>query len=136
MKKDNTNLKRMEVLGLLKNIDTIILDPLATLDMGIECTIATKKGLVYSTPGMFLFCGGWWPVTIEQNNKNESIYHLQTNEKNILNLSTVKDLDKFFSDFFNIDSTWESFSTEELVEWYEKILNNGYSIVEMTKNIE
>lgn len=44
---------RSHLLKILKSIRHVVIDQIGTFDMGMECTIATKNGIVYSVPGMF-----------------------------------------------------------------------------------
>jgi hypothetical protein len=138
---DEHNLSRSQLIETLKSIRPVVMDLTMTFDMGIECTIATKNGVVYPVPGMYLFCGGDWPIrklspSDEGFVKERNIFSLRTSEEDELLFTDVEALETAFLEMFNIDARWEEMDDSELADWHEAISSEGISIVAMSNDEE
>jgi len=123
---DEHNLNRSQLLEILKSIRPVVMDPTMTFDMGIECTIATKDGVVYPIPGMFLFCGGHWPIRKLSPSdarfvKERNMFSLRNSEEDELLFTDVVEMETAFLEMFNIDARWEEMSDGDLADWHEAI---------------
>jgi len=121
-------------MKFLKSMRPIVVNPTMTYDMGIECTIATKDGVIYPVPGMFLFCGGTWPInefskSDIENTKEEKTFSLHISEDKILLFTNIPEMEQTFVKLFNIDANWEAMSDKELMNWHKVISSDGRNIV-------
>ncbi len=133
---DEHNLNRTQLLETLKSTSTVVMDPTYTFDMGLECTIASKYGVVYPVPGMFLFCGGGWPIrklapSDAECAKVQSTFLLRTREEDEQQFTDVAELETAFLEMFNLDARWEEMDDSDLVDWLEVMSADGISIVAM-----
>lgn len=132
------NSKKCELIEKIKMLCPVVMDPTLTQDMGIECTIVTKDGIVNPVPGMFLFCGGYWPISIipsllEEFMNEQTTYSLYSNTDEESTYTDITELEEDFFSMFVLDFCWEEMSDSDLTNWYEGILSEGMSIVELTK---
>lgn len=133
------DLNRSHLLKALKSIRPVVIDLTGTLDMGMECTIATKDGVVYPVPGMFLFCGGDWPIKKLSPPdagyvKARSIFSLGTseNEEDMLLFTDVEEMEEAFINMFALDVRWEEMSDSDLMDWQETISAKGMDLVSIS----
>jgi len=138
---EQSNIDRTSLLKALKSIRPTIIEPTATQDMGMECTIASKLGITYPVPGMFIsISGGYWPIyssTQDENNPqpSQTTYSLQTDEVSDAKVFTdIEQLETAFLELFNIDAMWESFDDDELSYWLDEV-SEGSSIAELSEEI-
>lgn len=129
-------MNRDQLLERLNSLCPIILYPTMT-DMGLECTIATKEGIVYPILGMLLFCGGNWPIRklfpADKGFRQETnTFCLSTSEEEATIFSKIGQLESAFLDLFNIDSRWEEMEDDELSNWLKAIRSDGMSIIKMS----
>lgn len=139
--KDESKLNRSQMLERLKSISPTVMNPTMTFDMGLECTIAAKDGVIYPNPGMFLFCEGDWPIrklspSDADFTRERDIYSLINSGKNVYLFTDVSKLETAFLDMFSLDAFWEEMDDSDLLDWLEAISDEGKSIVEMTAAME
>jgi hypothetical protein len=135
------NLNRSQLLKILKSIRPVVMNPIMTFDMGVECEIASKHGVIYSVPGMFLFCGGNWPIkklspTDPGFMKEKETFSLQTSEKDTLLFTDIEEMEFAFLNIFNIDIHWEDMGDSDLMDWHEAIVSKGISFLAMSDAVE
>ncbi len=138
---DEKNLNRSQLLQKLRSIHPVVMDLLMTFDMGIECTIVSKEGVTYPAPGMFLFCGGDWPVrrlspSDAEFLKEQCTFSLRTSEEEELLSTDTVEIEKAFLEMFNLDVRWEEMSEGDLADWNEAISSKGISIVAIVHDEE
>lgn len=130
--------KRIELLQKLKSIRPAVIDPTMTTDMGIECSIATTEGIINREPGMFLFCGGLWPIrkisiqTGSGDNDYIDGFSLRISEEEDDRLyftDIVPVLDLAFLELFEVDILWEDMKDSELKDWEEIISSESMNLV-------
>lgn len=131
-------MNRQQMLDKLSSLSPMILNPMMSYDMGLECTIATNQGVVYSDIGMMLFNDGNWPIRkISPEDKEftpgKDAYYLRIEESNEKVYWETPDLVSAFVKIFNVDTLWEEMDDEELSTWIEDIFNDGISLVHMSE---
>lgn len=138
-----SDLSRSNLLKILKSIRPVVIDPTGTFDMGMECTIATKNGVVYPVPGMFLFCGGDWPIkklSLPDAGymKERNTFSLRTsdNEEDRLHFTDVGEMEETFINMFDLDIRWEEMSDSDLMDWQQAISAEGVDLVSMSAESE
>lgn len=129
------NPHRSQLLAALKAIQPVVIDPTVTFDMGIECTIVTTDGVVYAEPGMFLFCGGNWPINVVSRDGAEGAFSLNTGEAELL-FTDVGQLELAFIEMFELDALWEELSDSELRDWSITVASRGIRIASMSDGEE
>jgi hypothetical protein len=134
---------RSHLLEILKSIRPVVINPIGTFDMGMECTIATKNGIVYPAPGMFLFCGGNWPIKKLSpsdagyvKEKDAFFLRMSENEEDTLVFTDVAEMEEAFINMFGLDVRWEEMSDSDLMDWRDAISSEGMDIVSMSAEDE
>lgn len=136
---DELNISRSRLLEILRSIRPVVFDPVMTYDMGMECDIATKHGVVYRGVGMFLgsaSTGGDWPIRKLSPSdadflKERDTFFLCLDEDELL-FTDVEGLETAFIKNLPLDKPWEEMSNDELEEWQEKISTEGIDLLAMS----